>query len=68
MHKKDYEKFAVLLRKLMPSDGLATYTTEKLLEQHIRIIAGIAGIFREDNPNFDTNKFIKAITNETKAR
>ena len=73
MHKKDYVKFTALLKKTNPLNkelfkGVPRYGYEESLNQHSRIIAGIAGIFKEDNPNFDYNRFIKAPTNETKTR
>ena len=77
MTKKDYEKFALLLKQTNPANysiyGKETlerepYLIELELEQHSRIITGIASIFKEDNPKFDINKFIKAITDATHIR
>ena len=62
MTKKDYEKFAALLRNLLPHDEEHLITNGKIRDHHVRIIAGVAGIFAEDNPNFNINRFIAAIT------
>ena len=68
MTKKDYIKFAALLKRTNPLNNpicgeLVTHGRTAVLEQHTRIIAGVIGIFKEDNPNFDENRFLAAITN-----
>jgi hypothetical protein len=62
MTKKDYEKFARLLRKLAPDPTNFDRANELLIKQHTRIVTGIVGVFREDNHNFDVSQFINAIT------
>ena len=66
MTKKDYVKFAALLKQTNPLKGGVQAlpfgcSDGYVLKQHSRIIAGIASIFKEDNPNFDVNRFINAI-------
>ena len=61
MTKKDYEKFAAMLRELNPYDEEKPITSSKLLEHHTSIILAVAAIFAEDNRNFDQQKFINAI-------
>ena len=61
MTKKDYEKFAAMLRELNPYDEEYSITSSKVLKHHVDIIMGVAAIFAEDNRNFDQQKFINAI-------
>jgi hypothetical protein len=68
MTKKDYIKFAALLRRTNPLNNkntrlLVAYGSDESLAQHTRIIAGVIGIFKADNPNFDENRFLSEITN-----
>jgi len=51
MSKKEYEKFAELIREYVSNDGFFTITD---------IADGMCVIFKEDNRNFDKNKFIRA--------
>ena len=62
MHKKDYEKFAALLKRTNPYDAEYSITTGKVLDHHVRLITEIAALFKEDNSNFDTQRFINKIT------
>ena len=51
MTKKEYEKFAELIREYVSNDGFFTITD---------IVDGMCVIFKEDNKNFDKDKFIRA--------
>jgi len=61
MTKKDYEKFAAMLREYNPYDEEYSITSSKVLKHHVDIIMAVASIFAEDNRNFDQQKFINAI-------
>jgi len=51
MSKKEYEKFAELIKEYVNKDGFFTITD---------IVDGMCAIFKEDNKNFDKDKFIRA--------
>jgi len=51
MSKKEYEKFAELIKEYVNNDGFFTITD---------IVDGMCVIFKEDNKNFDKDKFIRA--------
>ena len=57
MTKKHYIAFATMLRRMKPED-----------EQHMfmwgAIVVETALLFKEDNPKFNVNKFIAAVTVE----
>lgn len=65
MTRKDYEKFAKLLRETNPAlqymPTLNVLAKDALIRQHAILIEGIAAIFAEDNVNFKKQKFINAI-------
>lgn len=48
MTRKDYEAIAKVI---------------KLNETKSQVTLGLASIFEDDNPNFDTGKFLKACSN-----
>lgn len=67
MTKKDYEKFAVLLKNSAPTEdcklhGLIMY--EAQIEHHIKLIFKISDLFLQDNPNFNRDKFINRILSQ----
>lgn len=51
MTKKDYEKFAELIREYVNNGDLLSITD---------VVEGMCVIFKEDNRNFDKVKFIRA--------
>ena len=71
MTKKDYEKFARMLKAATPYPSLSLEDagplrySEKVFEArmqyHADMIQSIAAIFANDNPNFNRQKFINAI-------
>lgn len=70
MTKKDYEKFARMLKAATPKypfsyHGVPSTIDEKMfraaMEYHADMVQSIAAIFAQDNPNFNKQKFINAI-------
>ena len=61
MTKKDYKKFAALLKRTNPYRTDFSITSGKILDHHVLLIREIAAIFKEDNRNFDEKRFIDAI-------
>ena len=51
MTKKDYEKFAELIREYVNNGDLLSITD---------VVEGMCVIFKKDNRNFDKDKFIRA--------
>ena len=70
MTKKDYEKFARMLKAATPRypfsyHGVLSTQDERVFDRqvayHADMIQSIAAIFANDNPNFNKQKFINAI-------
>jgi len=65
MTKKDYIKFADMLRRMNPAIELHPSITvvdkDTLMLQHANMIRAIVAIFKEDNSNFKEDKFINYI-------
>lgn len=75
MTKKDYEKFAALFSDLLKSQkylemysrNTGVISKQEALDNSKFLgyfVQRFAAICREDNPNFNTQKFINAITKE----
>jgi len=58
MSKKDYCKFASMFNKLLQGEGLKYYTAEHVFKVLLR---GTADIFKGDNTQFNTDRFLDAV-------
>lgn len=65
MTKKDYEKFAAMLRAATPRPStfhhLDGHVFTEQMKYHANMVQSIASIFANDNPNFNKQKFINAV-------
>lgn len=74
MTKKDYIKFARMLKNTVPKDetktlslgvvvdGKTVYIINELLgKQHAKFTLAVADVLQEDNLNFDKQRFIDAV-------
>jgi len=60
MTKKDYIKFADMLRRMNPA-STTTVSRQSLVLHHASMIRAIVAVFKEDNSNFKEDKFINYI-------
>ena len=71
MTRKDYEKFARMLKAATPRystlysgqpvNNVGEHVFKEKIQYHADMIQSIAAIFANDNPNFNKQKFINAI-------
>lgn len=61
MTKKDYIKFAELLKFHKPTMDEGKNIPEDVLEMYEKIKYSIIKLFENDNPNFDSSRFIDYI-------